>query len=224
MPSIRTRMLLGFVLANFAVAAVAAVLLLGREPSPPAIQGVFLPQAKALDEFTLLDHHGEAFNREDLQGGWHLVSYGFTTCPDICPTTLVELDSMKAALGPDGDDLQILFYSVDHRRDTVHQLATYIPYFNPDFVGLTHRDNPENPHLPFERSLGIISELVPSDDPKAGPQDYSVQHGVTLFLLNPEGQLQAIFKPVRGENGLPHFQPEQLAGDYLSIRDYVADS
>ena len=218
------RMLLGFVLANVAVASVAAALLLGREPGPPVIQGVFLPQAKPMEEFSLLDHHGEAFDQEDLKGRWHLISYGFTTCPDICPTTLVELDTMKATLGPEGEDLQVLFYSVDHRRDTVHQLASYVPYFNAGFLGLTHKDNPENPHLPFEQSLGIIAELVPSEDPEAGPLEYSVQHGITLFLLNPAGQLQAIFKPVRGDNGLPHFQPEQLAGDYLSIRNYLADS
>ena len=58
--------------------------------------------------------------------------------------------------------LDILFYSVDHRRDTVQQMASYVPFFDPDFVGLTHVDDPDNPHLPFEQSLGIMSKLVPT--------------------------------------------------------------
>ena len=213
-------MLLGFVLANVAVATVAAALLLGKESGPPKIQGIYLAEAKALEEFTLLDHQGEPFRRQDLEGRWHLVSYGFTTCPDICPTTLVELDSMTETLGEAGDDLQVLFYTVDHRRDTVGQLASYLPYFNAGFVGLTHADDPANPHLPFEQSLGIVSELVPDEDSES-PDAYQVLHGVALYLLNPAGELQAVFKPVRGENGMPHFQPEQLADDYLSIREYL---
>ena len=93
--SIRTRFLLGFLLANAAIAVVAGLLIYNRPDSPPLIQGVLLPDARELRSFSLYDHHNQTFSNADLQGRWHLVSYGFTTCPDICPTTLSELHCRK---------------------------------------------------------------------------------------------------------------------------------
>ncbi|HCD57056.1 MAG TPA: hypothetical protein DEQ90_16655, partial [Halieaceae bacterium] len=84
-------MLLGFVLANSAIAAVAATLFLNRPLPPPQIQGVLLPESRELARFVLTDHRGDAFSNSDLEGRWHLVSYGFTSCPDVCPATLAEL-------------------------------------------------------------------------------------------------------------------------------------
>ena len=133
--------------------------ILNRPDSPPLIQGVLLPEGRELQPFSLLDHHNEAFTNEDLKGRWHLVSYGFTTCPDICPTTLSQLAGVAAQLEQHGGaDLRFLFYTVDHRRDTVSQMATYMPFFHPDFVGLTHLDDSNNPHLPFEQEPGIVAQ------------------------------------------------------------------
>ncbi len=97
----RQRMLLGFVLANGAIVAVAAILLLNRPTPPPQIQGVLLPEARALAPFALTDHHGDPFSNGDLEGRWHLVSYGFTTCPDVCPATLAELARFRSQLAPE---------------------------------------------------------------------------------------------------------------------------
>lgn len=216
----RARLLLGFAVANGLILLLAAVLLIQRDEPLPLIQGVYLAEGRALQEFSLLDHHGEGFSREDLQGRWHLVSYGFTTCPDICPTTLTQLDQFLRDVGPYAEDLQVLFYSVDHRRDTVAQLATYVPYFNSAFIGLTHVDNPDNPHLPFESSLGITAKLEPGE----ADNDYQVLHGVHLFLLNPDGELQAIFEPRELNPGVYGFNPSQLVRDYRKIREYQANS
>jgi cytochrome oxidase Cu insertion factor (SCO1/SenC/PrrC family) len=153
----RARMLAGFLLANLTIVLVAATVLLNRPAAPPRIQGVLLPQARMLPEFQLLDHHHRVFTNKDLAGRWHLVSYGFTTCPDVCPTTLSQLAAVSRELRAQGHtELAVLFYTVDHRRDTVAQMASYVPFFDPEFTGLTHEDNNDQ-HRPFERGLGIVS-------------------------------------------------------------------
>ena len=97
----RRRMLLGFVLANSAIAAVAATLFLNRPLPQPQIQGVLLPESRELARFVLTDHRGDAFSNSDLEGRWHLVSYGFTSCPDVCPATLAELAGFRRELAPE---------------------------------------------------------------------------------------------------------------------------
>lgn len=216
--SARKRLLLAFVLVNAAILGTAALVLDNRPPQPPDIEGVFLPQARALPPFELLDHNSEVFDNSDLEGRWHLVSYGFTTCPDICPTFLADLARFKEQLPRRHDDLGMAFYSVDHRRDTPDQLTRYLSFFSPEFIGLTHRDGNDNRHLPFETGLGMVSRLVPAED---GSDDYQVNHGVTLFLLNPAGKLQAIFRPTTTRGGQPGFEPDVLLRDYLAIRDYL---
>jgi len=217
-------MLIGFLLANTAIVAVAVMVLLNRPDSPPLIQGVLLPDGLELQGFNLLDHHNQPFTNADLKGRWHLISYGFTTCPDICPTTLSLLAIVASRLQQhDSAGLRFLFYTVDHRRDTVSQMASYVPFFHPDFVGLTHLDNSKNPHLPFEQSLGIAAQLVPIIEPAGDPDanDYQVSHGVTLFLINPEGRLQAIFEPDKGLPGTHTFDADKILRDYLAIRQYL---
>ena len=222
--SARSRMLVGFLLANIAIVTVAAIVFLNRPATPPLIQGVLLPQSRALQDFSLLDHNNEIFTNENLKGRWHLVSYGFTTCPDICPTTLSQLSIVATTLEKkNGGDIGYLFYTVDHRRDTVSQMASYVPFFHPEFIGLTHVDNSENPHLAFEKSLGIAAQLIPENEPDSNPDanNYSVNHGVALFLINPAGELQAILKPDTKNPGMHSFDPKIILRDYLAIRDYL---
>lgn len=219
----RKRMLLGFVLAGAAVACAAAYAMLLRPPPPPQIQGVLLDDGRPLPAFELIDEKGQAFDNADLVGRWHLVSYGFTTCPDICPTTLSQLAEFAGQLrSRDRAVPQVLFYSIDHRRDTPEQLARYLPFFDPAFTGLTHRDNPDNPHLPFEQGLGMVSKLEPLQGEEAiANNEYRVSHGVTLYLLNPRGELQAVFQPDPSTDQLPAFAPDTLVRDYLAVRDYL---
>ncbi len=223
----QARMLTGFAVAIAIAVVTAQLVVINRPAAPPLIQGVLLSNARVLEDFTLLDHHNREFSNAHLKGRWHLVSYGFTNCPDVCPTTLVQLASVTEALRDSEqgleDDLRVLFYTVDHRRDTVEQMAAYVPYFHPDFIGLTHADDPDNPHLPFESSLGIAAQLLPNLDPAADPDanEYEVSHGVTLFLVNPEGELQAILEPDRTGPTEHAFDPEKVLRDYVAIRDYL---
>jgi protein SCO1 len=208
----RAKLLFGFLLANMAIAVTATLVLLNRPAAPPQIQGVLLPQARMLPNFRLLDHHNRVFTNEDLKGRWHLVAYGFTTCPDICPTVLSQLAMVKRRLQEqDHTDLRVLFYTVDHRRDTVAQMASYVPYFDPGFIG------------PFEQGLGIVAQRVPATGPNTDPADneYGVVHGVTLFLINPKGELQAIFQPDYSRRVPNSFNPDTVQRDYLAIRRYL---
>lgn len=221
----RQRMLLGFILANSAIAAVAATLYLARPTSPPQIQGVLLPEARELAPFELTDHRGDTFSNEDLEDRWHLVSYGFTTCPDVCPATLAELASFRDRLQPElRRDLQVLFYSVDHRRDSPAQLASYVSFFDPEFTGLTATDGGEAGAAAFADSLGIVSVLEPAPGTTLEDGDYEVGHGVTLLLLNPDGRLQAVLEPGRVDaRGFPGFDIATLVRDYTAIRSHLRD-
>ena len=84
----------GLIIANLGVALVAIFLTMSRPEPPPEVQGVLLPDGREISSFTLIDHRDQAFTKENLKGHWHLVSYGFITCPDICPTTLSQINTM----------------------------------------------------------------------------------------------------------------------------------
>lgn len=218
----RRRMLLGFVLANTCIALVAAVLWWWRPTPPPQIQGVLLPEARPLQDFTLLDSQGREVGRDSLTGQWTLVTYGFTTCPDVCPATLSELMQFRAQL-PDAyaGDLDILFYSVDYRRDSPTQLRSYLDFFADDLRGLTGSPAHTQDQQAFESSLGILAQLDPGENGSLESGDYQVYHGVTLLLLNPRGELQAVLEPDPAGAGLPAFQVDTLVRDYVALRDYL---
>lgn len=169
----KRRMLLGFVLANSCIALVAALLWWWRPTPPPQIQGVLLPESRALQPFTLLDSRGNEVGRDSLRGRWTLVTYGFTTCPDICPATLSELMHFRSRLPADRRaDLDILFYSVDYRRDTPDALRRYLDFFGEDLRGLTASPRHLAGQRAFERSLGILAELQPGESGELDNSDY----------------------------------------------------
>lgn len=181
---------------------------------PPALQGAYLQPARKLESFTLVDHHGERFSRSDLKGQWHLISYGYTHCPDICPITLIKIADMVRSLEEEQAyaDLRVLFYSVDGERDRPEVLAQYVPHFHPQFIGLTRSEQSRREHKSFEQGLGIVARVSPE----------GVEHGVMLFLLNPRAQLQAVFKPQLSDRGIHQFTVEQLVQDYRAVRSYYS--
>lgn len=219
----RRRMLLGFALANACIILVAALLWWWRPLPPPQIQGVLLPESLPLQAFTLLDTAGNEVGRDSLRGQWTLVTYGFTTCPDVCPATLAELMRFRSRIPPIyGEDLDILFYSVDYRRDTPEALRRYLDFFDDRLRGLTASSRHLAGQRAFERSLGILAELEPASPGGLDSGDYQVLHGVTLLLLNPAGELQAVFEPDPAGAGLPSFDVDTLAADYVALRDYLS--
>ena len=154
------------------------------------INGAYMFETpRALPEFELLDHHGEAFNKDSLKGQWSLIFFGFTYCPDICPTTMAQLAQLVEKLEglPEAEDTRVIMVTVDPARDDPEQLARYVPYFNPDFLGVTgefmdiHR---------FATALNTPFRKVPGQD----PENYQVDHSANVILINPYGDYHGFFK------------------------------
>lgn len=176
------------------------------KPSLDEISATVLNPPKAISDFRLLNHHGEPFTLDSLKGKWSFLFFGYTHCPDICPTTMHTLAQMDRALAEDPGaraDMQVVFVSVDPRRDTVQQLGKYVPYFNKAFIGVT---GPEPEINRVTRQLGVLHIRI---EPKQG-RDYLVDHSASVLLFSPAGALRALFSA-------PH-EAARLAADFKKIR------
>jgi len=132
-------------------------------------------------EFELTGHDGVVRTAEDFRGQWSLVFFGFTNCPDICPTTLAEIAQVMDDLGPQADAVQPIFISVDSERDRPEALAEYVPQFHPSILGLAGA--PEQIEA-AAASFKIFYERVPED---AAPDGYTMGHTSQVFLFDPDG-------------------------------------
>jgi protein SCO1/2 len=181
--------LLGAVLAGLAVLAGAGAALLWRHSMAPAdlLTGTYLAPARALPDFSLIDQTGQSFGPDRLKGRWSLVFFGYTNCPDFCPTTLTTLAALDKRLKDSHAPVrpQVVFVSVDAKRDTPAQLAKYVPYFDPEFLGVTAAD--QRTIETFATRLGVSVALTPKPD-----GSYTVDHSAAIFVMNPEGKLQAV--------------------------------
>ena len=190
----------------------------------PLINGVIIPEAKALGKFSIIDHTDRPFSNQQLVGKWHLLTYGYTNCPDVCPMTLNVLAQLKQKLKSENkfDDLEVLFYSIDPERDTTKRLAEYLPFFDDDFLGLTNPKFSVEKGSIFEKNLGMISVLTQSKDQQEieAYGKYRVSHGYMLYLINPDGALQAVFRPTKGVASVSFYTVETLYQDYILVRDY----
>ena len=138
-------------------------------------------------EINLLDHNGEAFTAARLEGGWTLIFFGFTYCPDICPTTMSFLNELVGQLeGTEAENTSVVMVSVDPARDTVAQLAGYVPYFNPDFTGVTGE------FLDIHRFATALN--TPFRKVVGQGEDYQVDHSANVVLINPRGDYHGFFK------------------------------
>ncbi|WLD58178.1 SCO family protein [Salinispirillum sp. LH 10-3-1] len=236
----RQRILLGVCGVALLLAILAGGLyLLGQPQRAPTVQGIVLYPSPKVPDFQVTDHQNRPFTQAELKGRWHLVSYGFTHCPQFCASTLASVAALTRLLAEEDSayaDVGLLFYSVDAERDTPAQLARYVTHFHPDLIGLTHTGAPGERFVPFERGLGITYQRVAShlgahnvrsfDQSTSVSRtavttntDYTVNHGVKLVLLNPDGQLQAVFEPsFHPYHGLHYFSLAQLKEDYLAVR------
>src|SRR5208283_5517355 len=132
------------VISMAGILGVGAALVWQHAAAPVELSiGTYLSPRRALPDFSLIDQRGEPFGPANLRGHWSLVFFGYTNCPDFCPTTLTTLAAMQKRLRADKSTLpQVIFVSVDAKRDTPAQLARYVPNFDPDFIGLTAADQP----------------------------------------------------------------------------------
>src|ERR687889_2474475 len=130
--------------------------------------------------FRLTSHEGKPFTEENLKGKPFVVFFGFTHCPEVCPTTLYDLTQDMAALGRDASNLQAAFVTVDPERDTPELMKTYLSSFDPRIVGLT---GTEEEIAAAARTYKIYYRKVPTEG-----QDYTMDHSATLFLMDSKGE------------------------------------
>jgi len=155
------------------------------DPAPQLTSGTWLPQPRPVPEVSLVDQAGQPFTTQSLNGHPTLIFFGFTHCPDVCPTTLARLAQVvKAANVP---DLEVLLVSVDPERDTPEMLERYVHAFNPGFGGLTGK--PEEIQR-FAKEFGVAIAKV-----DMGGGEYTVDHSAVVTLLDRQGQRVALFTP-----------------------------
>ena len=153
----------------------------------------------AKSEFSLLSHEGVAITNADLIGRPTAIYFGFTWCPDICPTTLSQLADAKASLiadnVPQAEQLQIVFFTVDPERDTVHQLSEYLTLFDADITGIT---GPVADIMAAVSRFGVFAQKVATSD-----EDYQVDHSASVYLYDRKGQFIGTISPAEpAEMGL----------------------
>ncbi|MEM7097356.1 MAG: SCO family protein [Pseudomonadota bacterium] len=170
---------------------------------PQAIE--WLKSPRPINQFQLTRalnrHEKDSFNKTSLVGRWTVAMFGFTHCPDTCPTGLAQLVKLKQSIASDpyGPAVSILFVSVDPLRDSPRHLQDYLMHFDPTITGVTGR-TPQLEHL--ADSLGVTFRVIPDSD------NYRVSHSSTISIIGPKAQLRGRFRQ--------GFDPQQVATDLAS--------
>ena len=192
-------LIVAFVLGLFAARHWSA----GSAPAPALTHATLYPSPQALGELELTDQDGNAFTTDALRGHWWLVFFGFTQCPDVCPTTLATLARTRAQLADLPAELQprVLLISVDPERDTPERLAAYVRYFDPQFSGATG-------------SLQAVAATakrfgVPYAKVASAGGGYTLDHGAGVFFVDPQAAIEAY-------SSAPH-DATVLATDYRAL-------
>ena len=171
------RTLLGLVLVALTLA------LAGCGGSGPAFKSTDITGADYGKGFALNDHTGKARTLGDFRGKVVVMFFGFTRCPDVCPVTLAELKAVKEQLGEDGKRLQVLFVTVDPERDTRQLLASYVPAFDPSFLGL-YGDSAAIAKV--AKDFRVFYQKAPGKT----PDSYTVDHTAGSYIFDPQGRLR----------------------------------
>jgi len=181
----------------------------GGQTTKPEIRGLLWPNPRTLGDFRLTDHRGKPFTRDNLLGKWSLLFFGFTHCPDVCPTTLAKMDRIYTSLkqGNPGRDLQVLFVSVDPERDTPDALSQYVKYFNREFIGLGNYDKQAGS---LGKQMGIVSVRTEG----SSPENYLIDHTASVFIIDPQARWVGILSA-------PH-EVADMTKRYLAIKDFIS--
>ncbi len=172
--------------------AVVAILLffiayfVGVRLRPYSYHGMLMQSTEPPGDFTLIDHNGNRMHLSDYEGKWVILYYGYTFCPDVCPTTMLQLGRMMPLLGKKADDVQVFMISVDPERDTPERLKEYVTYFHPSFIGLTGTpDEIADAAAPF----GIYYKKQEVE----GASGYLMDHTASVTVLGPDGRVRLIW-------------------------------
>lgn len=196
---------IGIVIVSIVVGALSAHWLLNRNNNGTVelTSGTVITPPRPLPAMQFIDHEQHPFDVTRLKGHWSLVFFGFTNCPDVCPTTLAVLAQVEKQLAdlPAQEQPQVVFVSVDPARDTPERIASYIRFFSPRFIGATGSEQ----HIQeFTKAMGIPVVVT-----QAADGNYTVDHSGAIFAIDPKGEWRALFSP-------PH-QAKPIASDYRRL-------
>lgn len=177
--------------------------LLDRANGPTLAKATLLEPARPLPSMAFIDQQGQPFGPERLRGHWSILFFGFTSCPDVCPTTLALLAQVEKQLTdlPAGRRPHIVLVSVDPQRDTPERLARYVQSFSPTFTGVTGEQQAVHE---FALRMGVPVAISSLPD-----GNYTVDHSAAIFVIDPSGALRAL-------SSTPH-SVALIAEDYRSI-------
>ncbi len=162
----------------------AGGLLAACSPAKPQFHGVDITGADYANQFKLTDFNGQTRTLEDFKGKVVVMFFGYTQCPDVCPTTMSELAQVKQKLGADGDKLQVLFISVDPERDTPEVLKAYMANFGPDFLAL-YANSPDE-----LAALAMHFKVYFKKADGQTPTSYTVDHSAQSYIYDTQGRLR----------------------------------
>ncbi len=170
----------------------------------PSFKNVDITGSKAFgNDFNLLDPDGKARTLSDFKGKAVVIFFGYTQCPDVCPTTLTEMQQVMTLLGPQADKVQVLFITVDPDRDTAAILKQYVPAFDKRFLGLRPADQVALEKV--AKDFMIYYKQVPG----TSANSYTIDHTAGSYAFDPEGHLRLYIKHAQG--------PEILAQDLKEL-------
>jgi len=199
-----------FVCCLIVTALLGGLLYQQLNKSEPPEHALYYQQPRAINAFQLTAHDNSTFNNESFNGNWSFVFFGYTSCPDVCPTTLQEINFVYPELKQVAENVQILLVSVDPNRDKPEKLAQYIRYFNSEFIALT---GGHDVLFPFARNLGLMYAITEDTNQSS----YLVDHSASIVLVNPDGYVAAIFKPTHEPGQVPAIIGENLVSDFNRI-------
>ena len=190
----------------FRTSCVVALLVILAACSPkPVFKNIDITGSTAFGkDFSLLDPDGKVRTLADFKGKVVLMFFGYTQCPDVCPTTLTEMQQVMTLLGPQADKVQVLFVTVDPARDTDAILKQYVPAFDPRFLGLRPAD--EAALEKVTKDFKIYYKKVPG----SSPGSYTIDHTAGSYAFDPEGRLRLYIKHAQGPETLAHDLKELL--------------
>lgn len=183
LPTLQGRRQAVKVMAGIASLSLAASFLSACSPEKPQFKSIDLTGADYAQGFSLADHNGRQRTLKDFAGKVVVVFFGFTQCPDVCPTSMAELAQVKQLLGPDGDKLQAIFITVDPERDTPELLKAYMGNFDPSFLAL----RPTMEQLPqVARDFKVYYKKVVGKTPGS----YSMDHSAGSYIFDAKGRIR----------------------------------
>lgn len=186
------------------VCALAALTLAGCQPAPPppVFQATDITGVPFARDFRLTDHHGRVRTLADFKGKAVAIFFGYTHCPDVCPTTLSDFAAALQLLGPQAERVQVIFVTVDPERDTAELLQQFVPAFNPGFLGMM-TDAETLARLAREYKVVYQKTSVKAAD------DYLIDHSAGTYVYDPQGRLRLL---------MPYgSSPEAIAQDLKTL-------